>query len=117
MNEHAGFGWLLVILGLVIAGIGLLWLFMPSVPWLGRLPGDIRIETGEHSFLLSAGDVPSAEPALEPGPVDRAVVSGMKRRERTKRTSQWQHDQATQEKPKCSSIRTNSTCSSSCTGR
>lgn len=37
-------GWALVIVGLLIAGIGLLWLFGPSIPWLGRLPGDIVIE-------------------------------------------------------------------------
>jgi hypothetical protein len=44
MSDHAGFGWILLILGLVIAGIGLVWLLAPSIPWLGRLPGDIRIE-------------------------------------------------------------------------
>lgn len=37
-------GWTLVIVGLLIAGIGVLWLFGPSIPWLGRLPGDIVIE-------------------------------------------------------------------------
>ena len=44
MNEHASFGWMLLILGLIVAGIGLVWLLVPSIPWLGRLPGDIRIE-------------------------------------------------------------------------
>ena len=48
MTEQTNFGWVLLILGLVIAGIGLIWLLVPSIPWLGRLPGDIRIET-EHS--------------------------------------------------------------------
>jgi hypothetical protein len=37
-------GWLLVIVGAVIAGMGLIWVLIPSLPWLGRLPGDIRIE-------------------------------------------------------------------------
>ncbi len=46
MNEHVSVGWLLLVLGLVLAGIGLVWLLVPSIPWLGRLPGDIRIETG-----------------------------------------------------------------------
>ena len=41
-------GWLLVIAGVGIAAVGLFVLFGPSVPWLGRLPGDIRIE-GEHT--------------------------------------------------------------------
>ena len=41
-------GWTLVIAGLAIAAVGLFFVFGPSVPWLGRLPGDIRIE-GEHT--------------------------------------------------------------------
>jgi hypothetical protein len=48
MAEQSSFGWVLVFVGLVIAGIGLIWILAPSFPWLGRLPGDIRIET-EHS--------------------------------------------------------------------
>lgn len=40
MDYHPG--WLLVIVGLVIAAIGLVWLLAPSVPWFGRLPGDIE---------------------------------------------------------------------------
>lgn len=46
-------GWLLVMFGLIIAGIGLIWLLAPSIPWLGRLPGDIVIE-GEHGRLYFA---------------------------------------------------------------
>ena len=42
MTDHAGFGWMLLVLGLVIAGVGLVWILAPSIPWLGRLPGDIR---------------------------------------------------------------------------
>ncbi len=41
-------GWILIILGLLIVGIGLIWLFGPSIPWLGKLPGDIRFE-GENT--------------------------------------------------------------------
>ena len=44
MANHAGFGWMLLVLGLVIAGVGLVWILAPSIPWLGRLPGDIRVE-------------------------------------------------------------------------
>lgn len=52
MNPHASFGWILVVLGLVIAGIGLIWVFAPSVPWLGQLPGDIRIERDNFRFYF-----------------------------------------------------------------
>ncbi len=52
MNEHAGFGWTLLVLGLVIAGIGLVWILAPSIPWLGRLPGDIRIERENVRFYF-----------------------------------------------------------------
>jgi hypothetical protein len=41
-------GWTLVIAGLAIAAVGLFFVFGPSIPWLGRLPGDIRVE-GEHT--------------------------------------------------------------------
>jgi hypothetical protein len=37
-------GRMLVIAGLVIAAVGVALWIAPAVPWLGRLPGDIRIE-------------------------------------------------------------------------
>jgi hypothetical protein len=40
MSDHAGFGWARLVLGLVIAGVGLVRILAPSIPWLGRLPGD-----------------------------------------------------------------------------
>ena len=43
-------GWTLVVIGVVIAGIGLVWLLTPSIPWLGRLPGDIVIERENSRF-------------------------------------------------------------------
>jgi hypothetical protein len=52
MSEQIGFGWLLLVVGLVLAGIGLVWLLGPSTPWLGRLPGDIRIETENTRFYF-----------------------------------------------------------------
>jgi hypothetical protein len=39
-------GWALVIAGLCLVGIGLVWLFGPSILGFGRLPGDITIERG-----------------------------------------------------------------------
>jgi len=41
MNSGA---WILIIAGLMLASIGVLWLVAPSIPWLGRLPGDVVIE-------------------------------------------------------------------------
>jgi hypothetical protein len=50
MTDHANFGWTLLVLGLVLAGIGLVWILTPSIPWLGRLPGDIHIEGKNFRF-------------------------------------------------------------------
>jgi hypothetical protein len=50
MTDHTGVGWILLILGLVIAGVELVWILAPSIPWLGRLPGDIRIERENFRF-------------------------------------------------------------------
>jgi hypothetical protein len=47
-----GFGWGLVVLGLVIAGIGVIWMFAPSFLRLGRLPGDIAIEGKNTRFYF-----------------------------------------------------------------
>ena len=37
-------GWLLLVVGVVIALIGLVWLAASQIPWLGRLPGDLVYE-------------------------------------------------------------------------
>ena len=34
----------LIVLGILLVALGLLLVAGPSIPWLGRLPGDIRIE-------------------------------------------------------------------------
>ncbi len=52
MEDFSSFGWVLVVLGLVLVSIGLVWVFAPSVPWLGRLPGDIHIERGNVRFVF-----------------------------------------------------------------
>ena len=43
---------MLVIVGLVIAGVGLIWVLFPNLPRLGRLPGDIVIERGNSRFYF-----------------------------------------------------------------
>ncbi len=45
-------GKILLIAGGVIAGIGLLLLLAPRVPWLGKLPGDILIERKDFTFFF-----------------------------------------------------------------
>jgi hypothetical protein len=52
MSDHAGFGWVLLVLGLVITGVGLVWILAPSIPWLRRLPGDICIERESFRFYF-----------------------------------------------------------------
>jgi Protein of unknown function (DUF2905) len=48
----SGFGRVLVLVGLVIAGVGLIWVLFPSLPRLGRLPGDIVIEGKNSRFYF-----------------------------------------------------------------
>lgn len=52
MGNESSFGWVLVILGLMIAGLGLVWLLVPSIHGIGHLPGDIRIETENTRFYF-----------------------------------------------------------------
>ena len=44
--------WALVIIGILIAVFGLVWLLAPSIPWLGKLPGDIAIERENFRFYF-----------------------------------------------------------------
>lgn len=48
--QHSG--WLLIIVGVLIAVIGGAWLLSPSIPWLGKLPGDIAIERDKFRFYF-----------------------------------------------------------------
>lgn len=45
-------GRLLIILGVVLILVGLLLTYGGRIPWLGRLPGDIRIERENFSFYF-----------------------------------------------------------------
>ena len=47
-----GFGRNLIIIGLVIAAIGVAFSFTDRFPWLGRLPGDISIKRENFSFYF-----------------------------------------------------------------
>ena len=48
-------GRMLIVLGVVIALLGVIILFAGRVPGLGRLPGDIHVERGNWTFYFPLG--------------------------------------------------------------
>jgi uncharacterized protein HemY len=52
MNPLVSLGKVLIITGLVIAGIGILLVLAPKVPWLGKLPGDILLKKDNFRFYF-----------------------------------------------------------------
>jgi len=54
MQGFEAMGRMLVFMGLFVVFLGLLLIFVPKlkVPFLGKLPGDIRIERGRFSFYF-----------------------------------------------------------------
>jgi hypothetical protein len=46
------FGKVLVILGAVIAGIGILLMVGDKIPWIGKLPGDIIMRKEKFTFYF-----------------------------------------------------------------
>ncbi len=48
----AQFGKLLIVIGLFIAGAGILLLLSDKIPWLGRLPGDITVKRDNFTFFF-----------------------------------------------------------------
>lgn len=47
-----GFGRHLIVIGLVIAAVGIALSFADRIPWLGRLPGDISIKRENFTFYF-----------------------------------------------------------------
>lgn len=45
-------GWILVCVGLLVTVTGFVWLIAPSIPGLGKLPGDVRIEQENFRFYF-----------------------------------------------------------------
>lgn len=45
-------GKMLVLAGLVLVGLGLVLLYGPKIPWLGKLPGDITIRREHFTFYF-----------------------------------------------------------------
>jgi hypothetical protein len=52
MFDFSGFGKILLIIGLVIAGIGGLFLLGGKIPWIGHLPGDFSYKGKNFSFYF-----------------------------------------------------------------
>ncbi|KAF0215827.1 MAG: hypothetical protein FD174_3968 [Geobacteraceae bacterium] len=48
----SGLGKSLIIMGLIIALIGVILTFAGKIPWLGRLPGDIHIKRQNFTFYF-----------------------------------------------------------------
>ena len=48
-------GRMLIVIGLVIAAVGVVVLIAGRVPGLGRLPGDIHVERGNWTFYFPLG--------------------------------------------------------------
>jgi hypothetical protein len=42
----------LIALGLLLALVGVVLVFVGRVPWLGRLPGDIHVQRGDWTFYF-----------------------------------------------------------------
>ena len=48
----AGLGKSLIILGIIIAAIGIILTFAGKIPWLGRLPGDLYFKRENFTFYF-----------------------------------------------------------------
>jgi hypothetical protein len=52
MAMERSLGRFLILTGLAVAAAGVLVLFAGRVPWIGRLPGDLRFHRGGVSFYF-----------------------------------------------------------------
>ena len=55
MDDFEGIGRLLLIGGVILAVLGVILIFAPSLPFIGRLPGDIRIATDNVRIYIPLG--------------------------------------------------------------
>jgi hypothetical protein len=55
MDSIDGLGRLLVIGGVMLAVVGLVLIVAPNIPFLGRLPGDIRIDNENVKVFVPLG--------------------------------------------------------------
>ena len=52
MFWFTGLGKILIVFGLSLTAMGVLFLIIPKVPWLGKLPGDIVFHKGDFGFYF-----------------------------------------------------------------
>ncbi|NPV52057.1 MAG: DUF2905 domain-containing protein [Firmicutes bacterium] len=52
MGELGPLGRMLIIMGIILAGVGALFLLAGKLPGIGRLPGDIYIRRGNFTFYF-----------------------------------------------------------------
>jgi hypothetical protein len=52
MNEMFPLGKVLIIIGLILAGVGFLFLLGEKIPWIGRLPGDFIFKGKNFTFYF-----------------------------------------------------------------
>ncbi|MGA2107059.1 MAG: DUF2905 domain-containing protein [Syntrophorhabdales bacterium] len=48
----AALGRMLIVLGIIILAVGLILLFVPRIPHIGRLPGDIYVKKDSFTFYF-----------------------------------------------------------------
>lgn len=48
----SGMGKILIVIGCLMAALGVILVFSDKIPWLGRLPGDIFIKRENFSFYF-----------------------------------------------------------------
>ncbi len=52
MGPFASVGKLLILLGIILIVLGGVLLFLPKIPWLGKLPGDLFFKGEKVSFYF-----------------------------------------------------------------
>jgi hypothetical protein len=52
MNNYDGLGKALLFFGLVLVMVGTIFLLLPRIPWIGKLPGDIFYRGEKASFYF-----------------------------------------------------------------
>ncbi|UCE80113.1 MAG: DUF2905 domain-containing protein [Nitrospiraceae bacterium] len=50
-NFHS-IGKILIVFGIIVVAVGILLTFIPKIPWLGKLPGDILIQKRNITFYF-----------------------------------------------------------------